>query len=415
MQPPAEDNARRNTVADDEVNLFDMLLVLVRRLKLIVAICAVTFVLACIITLLMPNIYTATTRILPPVEDQGRLSGMPNNLGGLPSLLGVTGGGSSAELYVGMLQSRTVADAIIDGFGLMELYQSKTRAGAYDTLVKSINIELGKKDGIITLSVDDPEPIQATAIANAFIDELKRLNVALNLGSASRERSFLAERLEAARKELESAEERLREFQEQHQTIRINEQATALIEAIANLRAELASREVRLGVLLTRQTERNFEVRAVREEILRIREQIQRLEKTVDGQTADGGLFLPTSEIPALGVEYARLLREFKVQETLFELLTKQYEMTRINEAKEVSSLQVLDEAAVPDRKSRPRRTLLVLGATAVAFVLSIFLAFALEYQVRMAEEDRRRWREIRAQLPFGGRSRWAGKSRTGS
>lgn len=384
-----------------EIGLIEGLLVLARRAKLIAGICAATFVLACAVTLTMPNIYTATARILPPTEDQGGLAAMLGSMGGLASLVGVSPGGTSSELYVGMLRSRSVADAIIDRFELMEVYGRKTRLDTYDALGRRVGVELGKKDGIIAISVDDREPARAAAIANAYVEELKRLSVEINLSSAGRERDFLSARLEAARADLARAEERLQAFQTKNRTIRIDDQAKALIEAIASLKAELASREVQLGVLLTRQTERNPEVRATREAIAQLKAQLGRLEQSPGGKAITGDVFPAASEVPDLAIQYLRLQRDFKIQEALNEALIRQYELARINEAKNVSTIQVLDEAAEPDRKSRPRRSLLVLGATAVAFVLSVFLAFALEYVERMPEADRRRWRQLRTALPL--------------
>jgi len=381
--------------AEDEINLLDYLLVLVKHKKMILLTTLAAFVLACGATLLMPNIYTATAKILPPSEGKGGLSAMLGGMGDLAALAGISAGGGSGDLYVAMLQSRTVSDAIIGRFDLMQVYEQEFRTLAYEALNKHVSVSLGKKDGIISVSVDDEDPERAAAMANAYVDELKKLNIELNLSNAGRERLFLERRLAVVKSDLVLAEENLRQFQEQNKAIRIDAQASAIIEAIAQLKAELAGKEVQLGVLLSYQTEQNPDVKALREGVAQIKDQIRRLEQSPSGKEVTGDVFITTADVPALGVQYARLLRDFKVQETLFELLTKQYEVAKISEAKNTSTIQVLDEAFVPDKKSKPKRSLIVLMVTFVAGFMSVILAFILEYGQRMSEEDRQRWGEI--------------------
>lgn len=387
-------------VPGSEINLLDYLLVIARNLKMIVGVCAATFILTCVVTLLLPNIYTATSRILPPPQEVGGLTSMLGGMGGIVSTLaGVELGSPSADLYVGMLKSRSVADAVIDRLHLMDVYECKKRAAAYEALERNTRIVVGKKDGIVSVSVDDKDPARAAAIANAYVDELKRLNVMLSSTSVGRERTFLSERLAVARQELGQAEERLRDFQSTHKAIRLDEQATAVIEAIARLRAELASKEVQLGVLLTYQTERNPEVKAVREGIAQLKAQLRRLEQSPGGSQISGDVFPATSEVADLGIQYARLMRDFKAQESLFALLTSQHEMAKVNEAKQTAAIQVLDQAVAPDRKSRPRRSLIVLGVTFAAAVAALLGAFVLESLARMPEDDRRRWTELKRSI----------------
>jgi uncharacterized protein involved in exopolysaccharide biosynthesis len=388
-------------VSEDEINLLSVLLVLAKYKKMIVVTCIAIFLLSCGVTLLMPNIYTATIRILPPDQDNNRLSNVLGAVSGIASLVGVSGRGSSADLYVGMLHSRTIADAVIDRFHLQEAYQSKTRQGTYDALSQRVNIELGKKDNIIAISVEDEEPERSAAIANTFVEELKRLTVGLNLSDIERERSFLDARLVEVHKDLETAENHLRDFQKEHDAIRLDDQATAMIDAIAKLKGELTSREILVSAMLTSRTKRNPEVQAVLEEISQIKKQMLKLGSSSSSDPAARDIFFPTTEVPDLQVQYGRLLRDLKIQEALFELLTKQDEMAKINQAREVSSLQVLDRAVPPDRKSRPRRSLLVLGVTGLAFVLSVLLAFALESAQRMSPAQRKRWQEIGSLLRF--------------
>lgn len=384
---------------DDEINLLEYLLVIVKHKKMIFFSCVVTFVVACGITLLMPNIYTSTARILPPQESKGGLSSMLGGVGDLAALAGISTGGGSGELYVGMLKSRTIADAIINRFDLMDHYEWETRTGAYRALSKQVNIGLGKKDGIIAVTVEDESSKLAAQIANAYIGELKKLNVELNLSSAGHERLFLEDRLLIVKKGLASAEDALKDFQEKNKAIRIDAQASAIIDAISRLKGELASKEVELGVLLSSQTEQNPQVMGLREGIFQIKEQLSRLERSPKGRKVSDDIFLSTSEVPELGIQYARLLRDFKIQETLYELLIKQYEVAKINEAKNTSTIQVLDEGVEADKKSKPRRSMIVIALTFVAGFCALIYAFIREYGQRLESEDQKLWNEIKNQM----------------
>ena len=384
---------------DDEINLLEYLLVIVKHKRMIFLTCLVTFILTCGITLLMPNIYISTARILPPQDDRGGLSSMLGGMSGLAALAGVSVGGSSGELYVGMMKSRSIEDVIIDKFNLMELYDQKYRVETYKILNDAVNFSVGKNDGIITVTAEDEDPKRAAAIANTYIEELKKLNIELNLNNAGRERLFLEERLAVVQNDLSKAEDALKDFQEKNKAIRIDAQASAIIDAFATLKGELASKEVELGVLRSSQTDQNPQVKALREEITQIREQISQLEQSHDGKTSSADIFLATSEVPELGIQYARLLRDLKVQETLYELVTKQYEMAKISEAKNTSTIQVLDAAMVPDKKSKPRRSMIVLAATFAMGFFALILAFIREYGQRMDKDDRLMWQQIKKNL----------------
>ena len=389
--------------AEDEINLLEYLLVIVKHKKMIFLSCVVTFVLTCGITLLMPNIYSSTARILPPQESKGGLGGMLGGMGDLAALAGISVGSASGDLYVGMLKSRTISDKIIDQFNLMEVYEQDYRVKMYGKLDDLVSVSLGKKDGIVSISVEDEEPARAAAIANAYVEELKDLNVKINLSNAGRERLFLDERLNHVKKALLNAEENLKNFQEENKAISLDAQASVIIEAIASLKGELASKEVELGVLLASQTEQNPQVKALREAIVQLKEQLSRLVLSPEGEKVTEDIFLSTSEVPELGIQYARLLRDFKVQETLFELLTQQHEMAKITEAKNTSTIQVLDEGVVADKKSKPKRSLIVLLATFVVGFLAVLFAFIREYGQRMSAEDRIMWQEVKQNMKIRG------------
>lgn len=386
---------------DDEINLLDLLLVVLKYKKMILITCVATFIVMCGITLLMPNRYTSTARILPPQENQSSLSSAFSGMSGLAGLAGISVGGSSGELYVSMLESRTISDAIIDHFDFIEKYKLKNRASAYDLLNKQVNISLGNNDGIISIKVEDKDPKLAAVIANKYVDELKKMNIRLNLSTAGRERVFLENRLIAVKSDLLIAEENLKSFQEANKAIRIDAQAAAIIDAIAALKAEIANKEVQLGVLLSYQTEQNPQVKELKEAITQLKSQLSKLEESPENGQTSTGIFIATSEVPELGVQYARLLREFKIQETLFELITEQYELAKINEARDTSTIQVIDDAVMPDRKSKPKRSFIVILTTLLLFFLAIFVAFLLEFIERLKREAPDRWKSFRNHLTF--------------
>ena len=393
---PTEASRKTGANAENKINLLEYFLVIVKNKKMILMMCLGTLVVTCGITLLMPNIYVSTVRILPPQESSSNLSSMLGNMEGLASLAGISSGNSSGALYVGMLKSRTIADKIVDQFDLMTVYDQEYRVEMYEELGKVVSVSLGGDDGIIAISVEDENPEQAAQIVNAYVGELKKLNVKINLNSASRERLFLKDRLSKVTTELHEAEENLKNFQEKSEAISLDDQARMSIEAIATLRGNLALQEVELAVLLSSQTEQSPQVKEIREGIAQLKNQVVLLERSPKGATVEDDIFLPTSAVPELGIRYARLLRALKIQEKLYELLTQQYEMAKITEAKNISTIQVLDHGVVADKKSKPNRGLIVILATFSAGFLAVLYAFIREYGKRMLDEDRRIWREIK-------------------
>lgn len=380
----------------DEINLLDYLEVIARRSGMIIRITAVTFVLSIVVSLLMPKIYSATTRILPPQQDQGMMAAMMGQLGGLAGLAGgMLGGGTTGDLYVGMLNSEAVKDALIDRFRLMDVYEVKYRLDMYKRLDALADIQLAKKGGIISITVEDKDPKRAAALANAFVDELGKLTVRLNVTGAGQNKTFLEGRLAKAKVDLAKAEDSLKDFQTRNKVLDVPEQAKVSIAGVAELRAQLAAQEVQLATLRSTLTDQSQEVKNVKASIANIRGQIARLEGEGRGSSIPS-----VGTAPSLGQEYLRLMREFKIQETLVELLTKQYEMAKLNEVKDVSGLQVLQKARVPDKKTKPKRALIVLFVTFASFMSSLFLAFIMEYAERMPDGERERWRALRRCLP---------------
>jgi len=380
---------------EQEIGILDLLQVLVRHGKLILRICGTAALLSIICSLLLPNIYTSTAKVLPPQKEGAGLSSLSAILGqaggGLASLAGGALGGGS-DLYLGILKSRSVEDAVIRRLALEKVYKKKTPEDTRKALEARVKMQAGK-DGIITIAANDKDPKRAAAIANCFVDELFKKSVQLNLIKAGTERSFLEKRLELVKTDLKNAEDSMKSFQEKNKAIKVDSQAIATIQGIAQMKAELITKEVHLASLRSYQTDENPQVRLLQSGISRLRGQLEAYE----GSGMSGDAIPAVGNVPSLALEFARRLRELKIQELLYEQLTKQYEMAKLSEAKDSSSLQILDDAVIPTKKSKPRRSMIVILTTTVAFFISIFLAFIHEYGSKMPEEEKALWQDIKS------------------
>ncbi len=403
VNPPDPKASSLEAGSEEEINLLELLLVLARNWRMIVGVPIVVAIITAIYSLTLPNIYTAKAMILSNDEGGGMMSTMLAQMGGLASLAGGgLGGATKADLYIAIMKSETVKDSLIDRFKLMELYKAKLRTSVYNALDGNSAITPGKKDGIITIAVSDKDPKLAADIANAYVEELGKRAIKLGMTGAGMNRVFLEERLAKAKVDLSAAENTLKSFQTKNKAMAVTDQARTTLEGVARLRAELVAQEVQLAVLKRQFTEESQDVKRANATIANLRGQIARME----GAGSDGSM-PGVGAMPQLGQEYMRLMREFKIQESLVELLTKQYEMTKLNEAKDVVPFQVFQSARVPELKSKPKRSLMVILATVTSGFLMVFLAFIREYASKMNDEDRKRWQELRSVLPFFRRSRY--------
>ncbi|MBW7956518.1 MAG: lipopolysaccharide biosynthesis protein [Deltaproteobacteria bacterium] len=362
----------------DELTLHDYISVISRRRKMIGAVTASAFIIAIIASLLLPKQFASTASIMPPQDDSllGSMAGL-SQVPGVAALSGsFLGLKSPSDLWVGILKSQSVSDPVIERFGLRELYGRKTLEETRLALTKRVRIEKSKEE-IISIKVFDRSPERAAQMANAFVEELDRVLGRSAMTSGQRMRAFSEKRLKEARQELERIEAELRAFQEKHKTVNLDSQSKAIIEAIGTVKGELMAKEVELTTLLSFATEENPMAGVLKAEVEGLRGKLRELET---GRPAARDIFIPTDNIPGISFKYANLLRDAKVQQTLFELLTQQYEIARIQEAKDSPTVQVLDIAKPSDKKARPKRALIVVSATVSAFVFSLFAAFFVEF-----------------------------------
>jgi uncharacterized protein involved in exopolysaccharide biosynthesis len=291
------------------------------------------------------------------------------------ALAGVASGAAGLknpnDLYVGMLKSRTVADGLIQRFDLVKLYDAKLSSVARKRLEKTTTITSGK-DGIIVIEVEDNDPKRAAEMANAYVEELIKLTNVLAVTEASQKRLFFERQLAQAKDNLAKAEIAAREALAKGGLAQVEAQGRVLLETSARLRAQIAAKQVQIGSMRAFAAERNPDLLMAQQELAVMKSELARVEGTVGG--AD-----KTEEVEGKGLDNLVLMRNIKYNEFLFELLAKQYEFAKIEEAKNSAIIQVMDKAILPDRKSKPKRALIVIVATLAAGFVAVVLAFVLE------------------------------------
>jgi uncharacterized protein involved in exopolysaccharide biosynthesis len=305
-------------------------------------------------------------------------------LGGLAGLAGAAGLKNPNDLHIGMLKSRSVADSLIARFKLQQKFEAKTMDDTRKLLANGTDITAGK-DGLINIEYSDKDPQFAATVANAYVDELDRFNSTLAVTEASQKRLFFEKQLKSTRDNLALAETGLKQSQEKSGLILPEKQGAAIIEAAATLRAQVAAKEVELQAMRAFATPQNPDYQRLQEVLIGLRVQLAKVERnSVQGK---GDVMVPTGKLAETGLEYMRKMRELKYQETLFDLLSKQFEIAKIEEAKEAALIQVVDKALPPDKKSKPKRALIVILVTLMAFFIGVLLAFFREAKERASQD----------------------------
>jgi tyrosine-protein kinase Etk/Wzc len=375
MEPEMES---RMVIRDDGIDLTELFRALSRRRRLILGITAASAAVSLVVSLLLPVYYKAETRILPPQDKGSNLAAqLLGQAGGLIALAGGAAGvKSQGELFVAMTKSRTVLDRMIDRFNLMKLYKKKYREDARKILHESLTALEDRKSGIITLTVEDRDPKRAADMANAFVEELKSLAGGLAISEAGQRRMFFEEQIRQTKESLSRAEEEVKGFQQRTGAFQVDAQAKAIIEGIANLRARIAVKEVEAKVLRSFATAQNPDLQRTEEEVRALRTE---LEKVESGKGRGFDPLMSSERVPAIGMEYLRKLRQLKYNETLYELLVKQFELAKLDEARDAVVIQVIDRAVPPERKSRPQRVFIVLLTTVMGFIFALFITLLRE------------------------------------
>jgi uncharacterized protein involved in exopolysaccharide biosynthesis len=353
-----------NASETQEIDLLEVMTLLLRGRKTILRFTLVTVALGAILAyFVMKPTYTAEATFLPPQSAPGSgLSQLASQLGSLGAVGALTGGlKSSGDVYVGILKSRTIADDLIKRFDLQKVYKTKRISDTAKKL-KDHSDFVSAKDTLITITVKDTDAKRAADMANGYLDALYEQNGRLALTEASQRRLFFEQQLAREKDALADAEVELKRTEEQTGLISLNGQAQVGIDAIAQVRAQISSREIELGALKQAATNQNPEVVRLQTQIDGLEQQLKKLENG-SGARQVGNVLPATANVPELALEYVRKQREVKYREVLFELIAKQYESARLDESREAPVLQVVDRAVVPDRKSGPPRTLIILAS----------------------------------------------------
>lgn len=359
---------------DDGVDLLDLALPLVENWKLLVFGPLLAGLVAFGIASVVPKTYTARTSFLPPQQQQGAGSAALAQLGALASLAGAGGIKTPADQYAALMQSQTVADRLIDRFKLMEVYDEELRTDTRKKLSENTRIAVGKKDGLISVEVDDKEPQRAADIANAFVEELRRISASLALTEAQQRRVFFEERLKQARDGLVAAQKALQSSGFTQGALKAEPKAAA--EGYAKLRAEFTATEVRLQTLRGSLVDNAPEIQQQLAKLGALRSQLSALESSVDlGTDAD----------------YIGKYREFKYQEALFDLFARQFELARVDESRDGVLIQVVDAASKPDKKTKPRRATIAIGVTIASAALLFVLVLIRRAWARSAADPNTR------------------------
>jgi capsule polysaccharide export protein KpsE/RkpR len=366
-----------------------------RRTVLQAALCGL--LLSTAIAFLIPKQYESTTRIMPPEQGMNpamlaALSGrmMPGNLGALAgSFLGIR---NSAEIFAELLQSRSVRERIVDRFDLQKLYRNRYRQDSIKKLGKRTDVTEDRKTGIITLVVTDTDRRRARDMAQAYLDELNTLVARVNTSAASRERLFVEQRLVSVRSDLHDAEAQLSSFSSKNATLDVKEQTKAMVDATAKLEGELIVARSELSSLDQIYGPENVRVRAARARVSQLDQEMN--QATGYGKAAavpETPPYPSLRAIPALAVQWTDLYRRVKTQETIFELLTQEYEMARIEEAKSTANIGVIDAPSWPERKSFPPRLFIMLGGMLLSAVGCFVVVVRRAEWSALAEHDPRK------------------------
>lgn len=376
----------------------DLLILIVKWKSFIVKFVGAAALLAVILSLLLPTTFTATTRILPPQQNQSMATtAVLSQLGPLASLasqgLGLR---TPSDLYVGMLRSDNVANGLISRFSLKDIYRKKFDVDTRHKLEGLTEIT-SEKSGVISISVSDAQSYwfsspqivnssreRAAALANGYAEQLARVTKTVAVTEASQRRAFFEREKEMASDDLAAAEVALKQTQEKTGLILLDPQSRAIIEEVEGLRAQIASQEVAVQSMSSFATPENPDLVRAQNELAALRKQLQTLDK---GDQKNSVLDLPIERVPTAGLEYIRKLREVKYREALFELLAKQYEAAKVDEARDAMIVQQLDVATPPERRSAPHRTIIVLSIAIGAFLIAILIVFYRE-ALEQAKDD---------------------------
>jgi len=399
-----ENDALPNRTMNQELDLFAVVRVALRHWRMILRNLVIAVVFFLLVALIWPPSYSARTTLLPP--DAQDSDDLVNLLNRSPIVrFAVPSARSSSELFVEILESRTVGSGVLNHpllvdsvhTTLMRLWGIASEEKALKRLYDHTTFATSEQ-GIIEIIVEMGSPELAAGVANAFVAELDRVNQEKSVSAARSSRQYIESQLDSTSRILQQLADSLQQFQTQYGAVRLDEQMRAVFEQAGELKGNLIAKKVELEMMRRSMKSNNPALAQMQAEIAAIEKQYQRLQYgTLTNTDGEPEFLIPFSEVPALGRRLAELTRELKVQETVWELLNQQYYQAKIHEARDTPTVQVLDAAVPPESRSKPRRLLLVVIGTMAVLILSVIAAFILDYVQRLDQngEERARWRRL--------------------
>jgi uncharacterized protein involved in exopolysaccharide biosynthesis len=392
---------------NDEVSLLNLLITLAERKRIVFWVTSGFAILAIIISLLLPKSYTATVTLLPPQQNSSMSNALAAQLGtsfgSMAALAGAAGVNikNPNDMYVAMLKSRTVEDAMVQQFGLMKEYKKKYPSDARKAFEQHALVDGSGKDGLIRISMEDRDPVHAADIANGYVEQFRTLTQHLAITEASQRRLFFEKQLEQAKNNLADSEEAMKRTEQSTGLIQLDSQARALIEAAASLRAQIMGKEVQIQSMQTYASSGNAELMQAQQELESLRSQLAQLGGS--GDVSGGEIIVPKGRVTEAGLEYERKLRDVKYYETIFTIIARQFEMAKLDEAKQGALIQVVDAAIPPDRRSFPKRTIIVLLSTLGGFLIGILIALSQSFLKGMSDDPELREKAVLLRQAFRG------------
>jgi uncharacterized protein involved in exopolysaccharide biosynthesis len=361
----------------EDLDFIELATTLARRKNTIAKFTIVGTLLAVVISLMLQVKYTGTTVILPPQQSQSFSSMVLGQVGMLAGLGRELGLKSTIDLYIAMLRSESVQNGLIQQFNLRDAYHQKTMFATREELTARTTLVPIKAQGVIRLSVEDSDPKRAADLANGYIEQLHALNQRIAIGESSERRMFFENQLQRAKEGLTAAEQTMKQTQEKTGMLQLDAQSRAMIQTVATLRAQIVGKEVQLQGMRSFATGQNPDYVIAQQQLAGLREQLAKLLRSQN--ISEGDLEIPTSKLPETGLAYLRAYRNVRYQEAIYEIIARQYEAARLDEAKSAAFPQVIDPAMVPERKSSPKRARIVIFVFLLSFLSGC--AFVLAQQ----------------------------------
>jgi len=383
----SEDLRELNNDPDRDILAIDLLLSVVKRKWFIAKVTLAVTTLTIIVALFISRSYVAKTSILPPEQNQSLTAAMMGQLGSVAALAGRDLGlKNPSDAYVLVLKSNAIGERLIRRFDLMRVYKKKNLVDTLKALADHAEIS-DDKSGVITIEFADKDSKRAADIANGYVEELRQVMKKLSVSEASQRRAFFEQQVGEAKQQLAESETGLEGVEEKTGLIQLDSQAKAIIQQIANVRQQIAASEVRLQGMRSYATADNPYLQRTERELAALRGELSKLER--QSNAGAGDTQIPTAGMPSVSLDYLRKARELKYNEMVFEVLSKQYELAKLDEAKEATMIQVFDPAMPPDKPTKPHRSLIVLGAFFGTLLLTSMWSIAADLHARAKQDTR--------------------------